>query len=53
VRSRAPAASRGRAYLDELEWRFSYRNNPYLFRDTLRSLVSADALTYEALTSDG
>ena len=40
------------AYLDELEWRFNNRDNPHLFRDTLRVLVTADPLTYEALTAD-
>jgi transposase-like protein len=39
------------AYLDELEWRFNNRENPYLFRDTLLRLIEADALTYEALTA--
>ena len=39
------------AYLDELEWRFNNRDNPHLFRDTLRVLVTADPLTYESLTS--
>ncbi len=43
---------RGRAYLDELEWRFSSRADPYLFRDTLRALVSAEELTYEELIAD-
>jgi len=27
------------AYLDELEWRFNNRENPYLFRDTLLKLI--------------
>ncbi len=39
------------AYLDEQEWRFNNRDNPYLFRDTLLRLVEADALTYERLTA--
>ena len=39
------------AYLDELEWRFNNRENPYLFRDTLRKLVSSDNLEYKALTA--
>lgn len=39
------------AYLDEFEFRFNNRENPYLFRDTLMKLVEADALTYEALTA--
>jgi transposase-like protein len=40
------------AYLDEMEWRFNNRENPYLFRDTLLRLVEADALTYKELTED-
>ncbi len=38
------------AYLDELEWRFNNRDNPYLFRDTLLKLISSDNLTYDSLT---
>ena len=38
------------AYLDELEWRFNNRKNPYLFRETLRKLLSATALPYARLT---
>ena len=37
------------AYLDELEFRFNRRGNPYLFRDTLIRLLGADALTYREL----
>ena len=40
------------AYLDELEWRFNNRNNPYLFRDTPRSLVSSETMEYSELTAD-
>ena len=29
------------AYLDELEWRYNNRENPYLFRDTLMKLLSS------------
>jgi transposase-like protein len=36
-------------YLDELEWRFNNRDNPYLFRDTLLKLLSADTLKYKQL----
>ena len=39
-------------YLDEMEWRQNNRDNPFLFRDTLRVLVTADPLTYEMLTGD-
>ena len=37
------------AYLQEFEWRFNNRENPYLFRDTLTRLVNADAMTYKEL----
>jgi transposase-like protein len=37
------------AYLDELEWRFTNRENPHLFRDTLLKLIDADRLTYREL----
>jgi transposase-like protein len=37
------------AYLDELEWRFNNRDNPYLFRDTLTKLLSSDTLEYKSL----
>ena len=39
------------AYLDELEWRFNNRENPYLFRDTLLKLIRSDNLPYEKLTN--
>lgn len=39
------------AYLDELEWRFNNRDNPYLFRDTLLKLIQADNLRYQNLVS--
>jgi hypothetical protein len=32
-------------YVDGLKWRFNDCDNPYLFRDTLRALVSAEELT--------
>jgi transposase-like protein len=37
------------AYLDEMEWRFNNRENPYLFRDTLLMLLHGDALPYTVL----
>lgn len=37
------------AYLDELEWRFNNRRNPYLFRETLRKLLQANRLPYRQL----
>ncbi|MFC2021438.1 IS1595 family transposase, partial [Chloroflexota bacterium] len=39
------------AYLDELEWRFNNRNNPYLFRDTLLKLIHSENLEYKTLIS--
>jgi transposase-like protein len=38
-------------YLDEFEFRFNNRKNPYLFRDTLMRLVRGVALPYEKLTA--
>lgn len=34
------------AYLDELEWRFNNRDNPYLFRDTISRLIRSKNLEY-------
>jgi transposase-like protein len=39
------------AYLDELEFRFNGRDNPYLFRDTLLVLLHGDALPYRKLVN--
>lgn len=39
------------AYLDELEWRFNNRDNPFLFRDTLLKLIKADNLPYDILVT--
>jgi len=39
------------AYLDEFEFRFDNRENPYLFRDTLLRLIKSESLKYETLTS--
>jgi transposase-like protein len=39
------------AYLDELEWRFNNRDNPYLFRDTLLRLLAVENLPYATLTA--
>ena len=38
------------SYLDELEWRFNNRDNPWLFRDTLIRLLQSENLTYSNLT---
>ena len=40
------------AYLDELEWRFNNRDNPYLFRDTLLRLLQSDHVEYRELVRD-
>ncbi len=37
------------AYLDEFEFRFDNRNNPYLFRDTLLKLIEAPKMEYKEL----
>ncbi len=37
------------SYLDELEWRFNNRENPYLFRDTLKKLIESKNLEYQKL----
>jgi transposase-like protein len=39
------------AYLDEMEFRFNNRSNPYLFRDTLMKLIEAPVLDYKKLTA--
>jgi len=39
------------SYLDELEWRFNNRENPYLFRDTLLKLIKSENLEYKSLIS--
>jgi hypothetical protein len=36
-------------YLDEMEFRFSGRDNPFLFRDTLLRMIEGDALPYAEL----
>lgn len=38
------------AYLDEMTWRFNNRKNAFLFRDTLRKLVTSKNLEYKDLT---
>lgn len=39
-------------YLDEFEFRFNNRNNPYLFRDTLLRLLASTNLEYKNLVND-
>ena len=41
------------AYLDEFEFRFNNRENPYLFRDTIKRMIASDNLTYAELTAKG
>ena len=36
-------------YLEELEWRFNNRENPWIFRDTLARIVQTDPLQYREL----
>ena len=38
-------------YLEELEWRYSNRDNDHIFMDTLRRIVSTEHMTYEELTA--
>jgi transposase-like protein len=40
------------AYLDELEFRFNNRENPYMFRDAMLKLVVAESLPYAKLIED-
>jgi transposase-like protein len=40
------------AYLDELEFRFNNRENPYMFRDALCKLLVANCLPYAKLIRD-
>ncbi len=37
------------AYLNEMTWRFNNRQNPYLFRDTLKRMLDADNLEFKEL----
>lgn len=38
-------------YLEEFEWRFNNRENPFIFRDSLRELVGASPLRYQELVA--
>jgi transposase-like protein len=40
------------AYLDELEFRFNNRENPFMFRDAMLKLLLAETLPYEKLIAD-
>ena len=37
------------AYLEELEWRFNNRENPWLFRDTVQRLIVSGKIEYKEL----
>lgn len=39
------------AYLEEVAFRFNNRENPYLFRDTVKRLIGADVLRYRELVA--
>ena len=39
------------SYLDEFEWRFNNRANPYLFRDTLKKLLATGNVKYKEIVS--
>jgi len=39
------------AYLEEMEFRFNNRKNPYLFRDTILKLIRSPNLEYKHLTA--
>jgi hypothetical protein len=39
-------------YLDEFEFRFNNRHNPFLFRDTLLRLLATSNLEYKELTKE-
>jgi hypothetical protein len=40
------------AYLDELEFRFNNRENPFMFRDAMLKLLLAETLPYAKLIED-
>jgi transposase-like protein len=40
------------AYLDELEFRFNNRENPFTFRDAMLKLLLAQTLPYAKLIAD-
>lgn len=40
-------------YIDEFEFRFNNRNNPYIFRDAIRELVTCGNLQYKDLVKSG
>ncbi|MXY70632.1 MAG: IS1595 family transposase [Acidobacteriia bacterium] len=36
-------------YIEEMEWRFNNRNNPHMFRDTLKRILTTEPLRYREL----
>lgn len=36
-------------YIEEMEWRFNNRNNPHMFRDTVKRILATDPLRYRKL----
>lgn len=40
------------AYLDELEFRYNNRENPYMFRDAMLKLLLTETLPYANLIED-
>lgn len=36
-------------YIEEMEWRFNNRNNPHMFRDTVKRILMTDPLRYRNL----
>jgi len=43
----SPRPSETNEFLDEFEWRFNNRKNPFLFRDTMLKLISSANLEYK------
>lgn len=39
------------AHLEEMTFRFNNRKNPFLFRDTIQTLISSRNLEYKDLTA--
>ncbi len=39
-------------YLEELEWRFNNRGNPYIFQNALRRIMNTHPLEYRTLVAD-
>lgn len=39
------------AYLDEFEFRFNNRENPYIFREAMRLLLDSENVEYKELVS--